>query len=376
MKVLHIINSLTTGGAEKLLLDSLPIYQKYEVEADVLLLNSNKTPFYNEFTMNFNGNILTSKYSSIYNPLQIFQIHKYSKDYDLINVHLFPSLYWAAISKLIFRHGVPLVFTEHSTWNKRIDNYFFSKVDRIIYYAYQKIIAITPQVKEKLISNLHIDENKIEVIYNGVNIQTYFQSIALNVRQFFPNNIPIKVLIQVSNFHEAKDQKTVINALTQLPPHYCLLLVGEGKLKAECEFLVKELKLNDRVLFLGNRMDVPKLLKASDIVIQSSHWEGFGLAAVEGMAAGKPVIASDVSGLSEIVKGSGLTFEEGDFKDLAKKILLLEDKTYYQHITNLCIEKSKKFDVQNMIKLYINLYHEISKNANKKRCFCNLFDFF
>ena len=82
------------------------------------------------------------------------------------------------------------------------------------------------------------------------------------------------------------------------------------------------------ILFLSVREDAISILKASDIVVMSSNFEGFGLAAVEGMAAGKPVIASDVEGLSNIVEGAGLLFEPHNEKDLAAKIRLLMKINY------------------------------------------------
>ncbi len=352
---------MITGGAEKLLLDSLPLYQEYQVEVDILLLDATQSLFLKELKTNFNGKILTSKYSNLYNPLQIFEIQKYFKDYDLINVHLFPSLYWAAIAKRIYSNKSPLIFTEHSTDNRRINSSILAQLDKMIYTNYAKIIAITPQVKQKLVANLGIDENKIRIIYNGINTRKYYHSNAIDKKIFFsaPN---VKLLIQISNFHNAKDQKTVIRALTHLPNNYCLLLVGDGKLKNEYEMLTKELKLEHRVTFLGNRIDIPILLKTSDIVIQSSNWEGFGLAAVEGMASGKPVIASNVPGLSEIIKDAGLSFEKGNYKELAKKIISLEDEDYYKQIANSCLQRAKEFDIKKMIESYICLYKEVLYN--------------
>ena len=98
--------------------------------------------------------------------------------------------------------------------------------------------------------------------------------------------------------------------MIHLPVNFKLILVGEGPLKNSSQMLVQELCLKDRVFFLGNRDDVERIFKTADLSVLSSHWEGFGLVAVEGMAAGKPVIASNVSGLSEIVSGAGVLFEK------------------------------------------------------------------
>jgi glycosyltransferase involved in cell wall biosynthesis len=358
MKILHIINSLHTGGAEKLLIDSLPLYQQYGVNADLLLLDSTETPFLKKLKENFQGYIFVSSVKKIYSPKQIYEIKKimYSK-YDIIHAHLFPTLYWVSILHFFSFSKEKLVFTEHSTNNKRLQNSLLRQIDKFIYKQYQKITAITPQVKTVLVEELKISPQKIDVIYNGVDTRKYKEAQAYNKTDFFDNGSTI--LLQVSRFQEQKDQKTVIRALKLLPVQYTLLLVGDGELRGDCESLVVELALSKRVKFLGVRMDVPELIKTADIVIQSSHWEGFGLTAVEGMAAGKPVIASNVPGLSNIVSDAGLLFEKGNDYDLAEKILSLENSELYYHTTQKCIERSRSYDIKYMVDYTINLYNSL-----------------
>ena len=84
-----------------------------------------------------------------------------------------------------------------------------------------------------------------------------------------------------------------------------------GELFEEVSKYAAKSPVHENIRFWGNRSDVPILLRTSDIIVMSSHWEGFGLAAVEGMAAKKPVVASDVDGLKQIVDGAGLIFKVG-----------------------------------------------------------------
>ena len=110
------------------------------------------------------------------------------------------------------------------------------------------------------------------------------------------------------------------------------------------------------------REDAISILKASDIVVMSSNFEGFGLAAVEGMAAGKPVIASDVEGMSNIVEGAGLLFEPHNEKDLAAKIrLLMEDQLFYKSVSEKCKQRSEKYDVSVMGNRYNQLYQSLCR---------------
>ena len=87
-------------------------------------------------------------------------------------------------------------------------------------------------------------------------------------------------------------------------------LIGDGVRRRECETIADNLGVNDRVKFWGVRTDVPRLLKTSDIVVMSTHYEGMSLSNIEGMASGKPFVASNVKGIREITEGAGILFEE------------------------------------------------------------------
>ena len=169
----------------------------------------------------------------------------------------------------------------------------------------------------------------------------------------------------VAGFRYQKDQETLIRAFNNLPEDYELWLIGDGERRSIIEQCIKDNKLEDRILLLGIRSDIPSLLKSVDVVVQSSHWEGFGLAAVEGMAAGKPVIASDVEGLAQVVEGAGILFPLGDDKKLADIIkLLIEDQTYYQQVAANCMERAKMFDIQKMVDAYNEVYEGLVKQKD------------
>lgn len=358
MKVLHITNHLDVGGAEKLLADSLPLYKAQGVDADLMLLSSGNFAFLPQLKKKFEGNIYFTKTKNIYSPLQIFDIWKVLKQgYDVVHVHLFPGMYWTVFAKLLLRSKAPLVITEHNTKSRRFDSVVFRILDRFIYKQYKNIIAITPQVKEMLVEELNIPSHKIVTIYNGIDLSAFIQDVSQKVIKSFEDDST--VLIQVSRFHAQKDQATLIRALAILPEKYKLILVGDGETRADCEQLAERLGLNHRIRFLGASIDIPQLLHSADIVIQSSHWEGFGLAAVEGMAAGKPVVVSGVAGLMEIVDGHGLIFNPEDVDDLADKILSLDEYDEYRKVAIECLERSKNFGIEVMITEYVKLYQKI-----------------
>ena len=147
-----------------------------------------------------------------------------------------------------------------------------------------------------------------------------------------------------------------------LPEEYHLLLVGDGVRINECKQLAHTLGVEKRVHFLGIRTDVPNLLKAADVVVMSSHHEGLSLSNLEGMAAGKPFIASNVDGLREIVTGYGILFPHEDEKALAAIIQqLCNDSQYASTIAIRCQQRAFEYDISKMVAAYNAVYHEVMK---------------
>ncbi len=362
IKVLHIVPSLNAGGAEKLVEESLPIMRNnYNIDVEVLLLTSKGNVFDKKLKEN-NIKINVSPYEKIRSAKNIFYIIKLIKrnHYDIVHTHLFPCNYLASIaSKLIFKNKPKLITTEHSTHNKRREKFYFKPIEKIIYSSYETIISISEGTQYNLIKWIKPkNKEKFVVIENGINLDDF-----INVKPYKKSeldsrfNESTRLLCMVGSFNIQKDQATIIRAMKDLPTDTFLLLVGDGPLRLENENLAKKLEVYDRVKFLGIRKDVPKIFKTSDIVIVSSHWEGFGLVAAEGMAAGKPVIASDVPGLAEVVRGAGVLFTKSDSNDLIDKIQhLIENQREYYDVSKRCLKRSNKYDINEMVKKYYNQY--------------------
>ena len=328
-------------------------------QMDVLLLNGEVTYFFNELQQKGVTIYSLGSGNNIYNPLLIFKLLKYVCRYDIIHVHLFPSIYWVAIAKILSFSRVKLVMTEHSTDNRRRHFAFFKNVDRFIYKNYQKIISISEATTINLDSYLKI-RSKVITIPNGIIIKDFQIKETTTKEKLLGICNDKKLIVQVAGFRKQKDQDTLIKALTLLPECFNIAFVGEGERRTICENLAKELGVFDRTKFCGNRNDIPMIMKVADFNVMSSHNEGFGRAAVEGMAAGKPTIASNVPGLAEVVGGAGLLFEAGDSDTLAKLILqLTNDAAFYGQVAERCKERAKQYDVKIMIEKYEQVYNTL-----------------
>jgi glycosyltransferase involved in cell wall biosynthesis len=366
MKIIHIIGNMGPGGAEKLLLETLPLYKKRGIICDLLVLNGINYPFMESLKEIKCCNIHSLGIGSIYNPLLIFRIIPFLKEYDIAHVHLFPAQYWVVFAKAFSFCKTKLVLTEHSSTNDRLEVPFFNIFDKLIYRMYSKTICISENILEIMLNYTKLSRNKLVLIHNGINLEKIYNANPYKKKEISPLfSDDDKILIQIARFNKYKDHRTLIKSLIFLPKNIKLILVGEGELKSEIEKLIYELDLNKRVTLLGVRMDVPNLIKSSDISILSSHSEGFGLVAIEGMASGKPFVGSNVNGLSKIVSGAGILFKEGNDVQLSEIIKkLFEDKTHYDETVNTCLIRAKEYDIFKMVDKHIELYKSLFTQKN------------
>lgn len=361
MKILRVINSLAIGGAERSIVGNVPLHIKNGYKIDVLLLNGKETFFVNELKRQGIRVYFLGKNNNIYNPLLILKIIRFINNYDIIHAHLFPTLYWVALAKIISFSKTKLVYTEHSTSNRRRNNWLLKSLDRIIYRQYETIIAISQSANENLAKHLGYQAN-IKTVYNGVNISEVKNEGKIELKEFAIKHKKNCILLQIAGFREEKDQDTLIRALQLLPDNYVAIFIGDGKRRANCEKLSKMLSLENRVDYLGFQNNVGAYINLAEAVVISSHHEGFGRAAVEGMALGKPVIASNVPGLADVVFGAGLLFEVGDYKKLSEIILkLTNNRQYYKQIANQCFERANEFDIANMVSQYEGIYNNLNR---------------
>ena len=185
-------------------------------------------------------------------------------------------------------------------------------IDKFIFSGFDKIVSISEATQKSLQEWLERDDNSFEIIHNGIDIKEFQLS-----EPYDKNELGIKeddyLVMMVSRFHQSKNQLGVAEALMWLPVKYKLVFVGDGKLEDDVKKYCQKNNLMSRVKFLGMRKDIPRLLKTADIVVQYSFFEGFGITAIEAMASGKPVIASNVPGLSQVVEGAGILVDAKKF---------------------------------------------------------------
>lgn len=354
MKILQVITSLRTGGAEKLIVDMVSRYRGRGYDVDVLLFDGERTPFREELERQ-GVKVFDLGRGSVYNPLKLFRLLPFLRRYDIVHTHNTAPQLFAAVCSVFCR--VVLVTTEHNTSNRRRAWKCYVPVDRWMYGRYRKVICISDKAKDNLSAYLGRDKNMI-TIYNGVDCLKY--NIAKPYQDF--RELGKVIVTMVAGFRYQKDQDTLIKAVARLPENYELWLIGDGERRQVLEDLAIEKGVSDRVRFWGIRNDIPEMLKTSDIIVMSSHFEGLSLSSIEGMSVGHPFVASDVDGLHEITEGAGVLFPHGDDKTLADIIFrLANDKGYYLQVADKCQERASRYDIKNTVDAYLQVYDEVLK---------------
>lgn len=353
MKILHVITSLRTGGAEKLVIELVPRLMQKGHQVDVALFDGTDTPFKKELAKC--GCKIYDWGRSMYNPWCIVRLIRIMKKYDVVHTHNTSPQFYLAIARIFVKGST--VTTEHNTNNRRRNFRVFQCLDRWMYSKYDKIICISDKAYENLIIYLKdICKSKVVTIYNGIEVDKFHNATPLD------NYKSDKYIVaMVAGFRDQKDQDTLIRAMALLrQKQFELWLIGDGVRKEILKEVVADNGIENQVHFWGVRTDIPNLLHTADAVVMSSHFEGLSLSSIEGMSVGKPFIASDVDGLHEVVEGAGILFPHQDANQLAEILLHLQsNKEYALDIAQRCYERAKLYDIEKTVDAYEALYQSL-----------------
>ncbi|MCX7716395.1 MAG: glycosyltransferase family 4 protein [Endomicrobia bacterium] len=234
-----------------------------------------------------------------------------------------------------------------------------------------KIIAISQIVKEILIRENRIDKDKIKVIYNAIpdtRIQTDLKQVEKLKEIFCKENK--KIIISIGNLYPTKgfdELIEVVNILKYKNAEILVLIVGEGKERKRLENMITKYKLWNNVKLLGRREDVAELLTISHCFVLLSYEEPFGVAFIEALACGKPVVGYNIGGVPEIIKNNevGFLVAPHDVQNVANKIwILLTDEEVYKKMSVAAKEYFReRFSFEKMVQEIENVYFDLSNQG-------------
>lgn len=358
LRILHVITSLRTGGAERLMVDLLPRLREKGLKIELAVFDGTRTDFYHALKQQgILIHTLDMGQKAMHSPRCIPALRRLIQQFEVVHTHNAPCQFFTALAAIGLKNPPQLVTTEHSTNNRRRNSQLLKPIDRWMYGRYTHIIGVSESTTQALLNYLpHLPH--CQTINNGIDVRSFQQAIPAEdlVHQFST----VKRLVMAAALREPKDHETAICALHHLPDEYHLLLAGDGERRKMVESFVETQNLSHRVHFLGNRQDVAAVLKTADVVVMSSHYEGLSLSSLEGLASGRPVVASNVPGLREIIGGAGILFPQGDALDLANKIIALEqDEVYRQQTIERGRERAWQYDISTMVDHYWQLYLQL-----------------
>lgn len=369
MRILHFISSFAPGGAEVYVRNLAFKMKEKGVDQAIYALDDARDvrkddkaaiSFQEEYIEllkenNISWGFIGSKARS--NPVKgIVSIKRIIEKErpDVIHSHVSGISAYLAFAK----RRVPTVYTHHSTpvRHPALHKHFLRK--RITRY-----IAISDAGKQALL-DIGIPSPKIAKIHNGIPLEQFKSERRISE--------DVSTLLAVGRLQKPKNYPLMLRSFSKVvcrckekgiqPP--VLKIVGEGELKGDLKNFCVELKIEDRVFFLGIRRDIPKLLSESDIFVMSSDWEGLSIALIEALASGIPIVATDVGGNGEIIEDgvSGFLTMKGDEDDFAEKVAkLIYDKELRCRFSKNASERSSLFSIENAAVAHIELYERLSK---------------
>ncbi|MFL6566463.1 MAG: glycosyltransferase [Burkholderiales bacterium] len=322
--MLHLITRLPVGGAEKVLVDVVRRLDPARYESLVCCIQA-KGELAAELEKSgvrvLCLNRMQSKrfdWRAVRDLTRLLRAERVA----LLHSHLYHANLYGRIAALLAR--VPAVATVHNVYTR--SKIHRRLLNRLLAHATARVIAVSDEIRGDLIAQDRIDARKVVVIHNGIDVRrvestlTHAQARArLGIGE---NELALGC---VARLEQQKGHRFLLEACAALRqdaevgPRLRLLVVGDGRLRGDLETRAGALGLASSASFLGTRQDVPDILRALDIYVMPSLWEGLSIAMLEAMAAGLPIVISDVSGAAQALGDNehGVRVPPGDAAALA-----------------------------------------------------------
>ena len=288
-------------------------------------------------------------------------------DIDLIHCHYLREHYTALLAKK-YNKKIRVVYTNHFV----LANDFVTRLsNRMMDKKQDQMIAVCNKGKEQLIAN-GWSGDRIQVIFNAVDMEAWAgdrSESTMRAELGLPEDR--FVMLCASRFAEDKGHKYLIDSIKRLTEltavPFTLVLAGDGPLLEPSKEQVKELGLEEQVKFIGFRKDIKNLYKGSDLYVNSSQHEALSFLIIEAMAAGLPVIATDMGGNSDIVNdeaGCGLLVEYDNPDSMAEAMKrFLEDPDFLARCRENALRTiQEKFEIHKMARATFEVYRKALEN--------------
>jgi len=371
--VLHLIDSFDKGGSESQAVQLVRLLQGIGRHRILMACLNNDGPLRTEIDRLDLGEIPEYKLTGFYNlralrQLRRFTAHLKRQQVDILHTHDFYTNVFGMWAGAVA--GVPVRIAARRE-SSRMRSSTGRTLERASYRAATRILANCEEVRHQLTEE-GVSPRKIEVIYNGVDASRVGHSRSANrsetAASFGLPTDPERLFISiVANLRlPVKDHVTFLRAaraVSEVAPQVTFVVAGEGELMNSMRLLAKELRITKQTFFLGSCSRVAELLSITEIGVLSSLHEGFPNAVLEYMAAGCPVVATDVGGIREaVVDGeTGYLVEARDHEAMARQILRLLDAPQRARAMGTLGQQivKQKFSAEAQVKAITGLYEHL-----------------
>lgn len=356
MKIVQVVTQMESGGAQRvaILLNEALRNQGYDAEVWFLYL---KRPTYTDFPgvrVLLQHKPSALDYFKIVNKLQHW-LRSHQPDVFITHTHYaniigqFVAKLSGVTKRLAVQHNPVQTYPKVAKWADWL-------LGSTAFYSAN--IAVSQVVVDSVINYPKAYKKILTKIYNGIpNLERQNSNQQIRTQWKLPENAPL--LVNVGRLARQKNQTTLIEALLHLPDAH-LLLIGEGELRDDLQNQVAQLKLKDRVHFLGELKseDVLKLLSASNIFVFPSLYEAMPMALVEAMGLGLPIVAGDIPAMREVLGDAGIIVPSENAKEIARGIQQILNSSELAHrISNSSLERARLFSIEKMVESYEKLFY-------------------
>ena len=285
---------------------------------------------------------------------------------DLLHVHYaIPHASAAYLAKKIVEaqsgRYIPVITTLHGTDITLVGrDKTFAPVVAFSINQSDAITAVSQNLRDETYRTFPI-EKEINVIHNFVDTHRFHKKPIDAFRKVIAPNGE-RILMHASNFRKIKRVQDIVRIFDivhkKIPSK--LLFVGDGPERSEAESLCRELDLSDSTRFVGKQEQMEEILAVADLFLLTSEYESFGLAALEAMAAGVPVVSTNAGGLPEIaLQGeTGFLDDVGDIQGMSEHaIRILGDDETLKKFKASALKQAKNFDIHHIVPQYEALYN-------------------